>query len=52
MDAQAFLAMARHDLGMLLPPSGERRRLLDQAGTAAEELGMRGLAERMAVARA
>jgi DNA-binding SARP family transcriptional activator len=40
MDARAFLAMARHDLGRLLLPSAEGRRLLDQACAAADELGM------------
>ncbi len=40
MDAQAFLAMARHDLGELLLPSAEGRRLLDQARAAADELGI------------
>jgi DNA-binding SARP family transcriptional activator len=44
MDARAFLAMARLDLGALLHPSIEGRRLLDQALTAADELGMLGLA--------
>ena len=50
MDARAFLAMARHDLGTLLPPSDERSRLLSQAGTAAGELGMRRLTELVAAA--
>jgi tetratricopeptide (TPR) repeat protein len=40
MDAQAFLAMARHDLGELLVPSAEGRTLLDQARAAAGELGL------------
>ena len=43
MDARAFLAMARHDLGRLLLPSDEGRRLVDQARAAAGELGMPGL---------
>ena len=43
IDAAAFLAMARHDLGELLVPSAEGRRLLDQAHHAARTLGMRGL---------
>jgi DNA-binding SARP family transcriptional activator len=46
MDAQAFLAMTRADLGTLLLPSAEGRRLLDQARAAADELGMPGLAKR------
>jgi tetratricopeptide (TPR) repeat protein len=46
MDARAFLAMARLDLGALLHPSIEGRRLLDQALTAADELGMTSLAKR------
>jgi hypothetical protein len=50
MDARAFLAMTRHDLGTLLPPSDERSRLLRQAGTAAGELGMRRLTELVAAA--
>jgi eukaryotic-like serine/threonine-protein kinase len=46
MDARAFLAMARHDLGTLLHPSTEASRLLDQALAAAKELGMTSLAKR------
>ena len=46
MDAQAFLAMARHDLAELLLPSPEGRRLLDQARAAADELGIPGLDKR------
>ena len=46
MDARAFLAMARLDLGALLHPSIEGRRLLEQALTAADELGMTSLAKR------
>jgi hypothetical protein len=46
MDARAFLAMARLDLGALLHPSIEGRRLLDQALTVADELGMTSLAKR------
>ena len=45
MDARAFLAMARLDLGALLHPSIEGRRLLEQALTAADELGMTSLAK-------
>jgi hypothetical protein len=50
MDARAFLAMARQDLGELLLPSPESRRLLDQARTAADELGMPGLTKRAVAA--
>jgi hypothetical protein len=46
MDARAFLAMARLDLGALLLPSSEGRRLLDQALAAAHELGRTSLARR------
>jgi hypothetical protein len=46
LDARAFLAMARQDLGELLLPSPEGRRLVEQARAAADELGMPGLAER------
>ena len=42
-DAQAFLAMARHDLGALLLPSPEGRRLLSQARASAERVGILGL---------
>ncbi len=51
MDARAFLAMARHDLGTLLHPSIEGRRLLDQALAAADELGMTSLAKRAPTTR-
>jgi hypothetical protein len=51
MDARAFLAMARLDLGALLLPSTEGRRLLDQALTAADELGMTSLAKRAALSQ-
>ena len=40
MDAQAFLAMARRDLGELLLPSAEGRRLVDAADASAAALGM------------
>ena len=50
MDARAFLAMARHDLGTLLLPSAEGRRLLEQARAAADELGMPGLTKRAVAA--
>jgi hypothetical protein len=50
MDAQAFLAMARLDLGMLLLPSAEGRALVEQARTAADELGMPGLGRRATTA--
>jgi DNA-binding SARP family transcriptional activator len=42
-DARAFLAMARHDLGALLRPSPEGRRLLDQARADADAMGMLSL---------
>ena len=42
-DARAFLAMARHDLGTLLLPSPEGRRLVDQARASAEGMGMLSL---------
>src|SRR5512133_627289 len=45
MEARAFLAVARVDLGAPLHPSIEGRRLLDQALTA-DELGMTSLAKR------
>jgi hypothetical protein len=51
MDARAFLAMARLDLGALLLPSIEGRRLLDQALTAADEVGMTSLAKRAPTTR-
>jgi hypothetical protein len=50
MDARAFLAMARQDLGELLLPSPEGRRLLEQARAAADELGMPGLTKRAVAA--
>jgi DNA-binding SARP family transcriptional activator len=46
MDARAFLAMTRLDLGALLHPSTEGRGLLDQALTAADQLGLTSLAKR------
>jgi hypothetical protein len=49
MDATAFLAMARQDLGELLLPSPEGHRLLEQARAAAGELGMPGLTERQSL---
>jgi hypothetical protein len=42
--------MARRDLGDLLLPSAEGRRLLDEARAAANELGMPGLANRTVAA--
>ena len=50
MDARAFLAMARQDLGELMLPSPEGRRLLEQARAAANELGMPRLTKRAAAA--
>jgi DNA-binding SARP family transcriptional activator len=52
MDARAFLAVARLDLGTLLLPSAEGRRLVDQACAAADELGMPGLTRRAPAAHA
>ena len=46
IEARAFLAMARCDLGELLLPAPAGRRLLDEARAAADELGMSGLAKR------
>jgi DNA-binding SARP family transcriptional activator len=46
IDARAFLAMARFDLGSLLLPSAEGRRLVEQARASAAELGMTGLVRR------
>jgi hypothetical protein len=40
-DAQAFLAIARDDLGELLLPSAQGRRLIQRALGDAERLGMR-----------
>jgi hypothetical protein len=48
IDARAFLAMVDFDLGSLLLPAGEGRRLVARARAAADELGMRGLRERAA----
>jgi hypothetical protein len=42
--------MARLDLGALLLPSPEGRRLLEQARAAANELGMPGLTKRAVAA--
>jgi hypothetical protein len=50
IDARAYLAMARQDLGELLLPSPEGRRLLEQARAAADELGMPGLSKRAVAA--
>jgi hypothetical protein len=46
MDARAYLAVVHHDLGDLLLPSDEGRRLLERAHSVAAELGMRSLASR------
>ncbi len=43
MDAEAHLAVARLDLATLLGPTDEGRRLVAQAGDAAERLGMAGV---------
>lgn len=50
MHARAFLATARQDLGELLLPYREGRRLLDQARAAANELGMPRLTKRAVAA--
>jgi hypothetical protein len=50
IDARAFLAMARQDLGELLLPSPEGRRLVEQARAAANDLGMPGLTKRAVAA--
>jgi hypothetical protein len=42
MDARAYLAIARYELGLLLVPKAEGIRLVGQAATAAEELAMPG----------
>ena len=52
MDARAYLAIARYDLGRLLLPSSEGIALLDQAAAAAQELGMPGWARRAEAALA
>jgi hypothetical protein len=49
--ARAFLAIAGLDLGALLHPSIEGRRLLDRALTAADQLGMTSLAKRAPTTR-
>jgi hypothetical protein len=41
MDARAFLARARADLGGLLLPTPEGRRLLERARADAGEIGIR-----------
>jgi precorrin-6x reductase len=50
MDARAFLAMVWADVGTLLLPSAEGRRLLDAARSTADELGMPGLSNRATTA--
>jgi DNA-binding SARP family transcriptional activator len=52
MDARAFLAICRHDLGRLRLPDTEGRALLERARAAAEELGMPGWAARAQAALA
>jgi hypothetical protein len=52
MDARAFLAIARHDLGRLLLPSHEGAVLIEQARAAAEALGMPGWAKKARAATA
>jgi DNA-binding SARP family transcriptional activator len=51
MDARAFLAIVRYELGCLLLPSAEGTTLLEQAGAAADELGMPGWARRAQAAQ-
>jgi len=46
MDARAYLAIARYELGRLLLPSAEGTGLLEQAASAARELGMPGWGRR------
>ena len=50
VNARAFRAMARQDLGELLLPSPEGRRLVEHARAAANELGMPGLTKRAVAA--
>jgi hypothetical protein len=52
MNALAFLAITRYELGRLLLPSAEATTLLEQAGAAAEQLGMPGWARRAQAALA
>ena len=44
MDARAFLAIARYDLGRLLLPGDEGTAFVEQARAAADALGMPGWA--------
>jgi hypothetical protein len=50
MEARAFLAMARLDLATLVLQSAEGHRLIDQARTVGDQLGMPGLAKRATAA--
>ena len=52
MDARAYLAIARYELGQLLLPGPEGTTLVEQAGAAAEQLGMPGWARRAQTALA
>jgi hypothetical protein len=52
MDARAFLAITRYDLGQLLLPSAEGTALLEQARATADELGMTGWGKRARAALA
>jgi hypothetical protein len=52
MDARAYLAIARYELGRLMLPGSEGALLLEQARAAAEELGMPGWSRRAQAALA
>ena len=52
MDARAYLVIARYELGRQLVPGAEGTTLIEQAGAAAEELGMPGWARRAQAALA
>jgi hypothetical protein len=52
MEAAAFLAIARYELGRAVLPGPEGRELLERARAAAEELGMPGWAARAEAALA
>ena len=52
MDARAYLAIARYELGRLLLPGSEGALLVEQARAAAEQLGMPGWSRRAQAALA
>ena len=52
MDARAYLAIARYELGRLMQPGSEGALLLERARAAAEELGMPGWSRRAQAALA